>query len=68
MINNLIKIDKQPFIMGEPSTGKSNLVKMLFKSVDSTNYQCFPVQLSYGVKSKTLQQIVESYFEKRNNK
>lgn len=68
IVNYLIKIEKQPIIFGEAATGKSNLIKMIFKSVDSTEYYNFTVQLSYGVKPKTLQSIVESNFEKRNNK
>lgn len=68
LVQNLIKSKKNPLIFGDSSVGKSNLVKLIFKSIGSADYQCFPVQLSYGVKPITLQRIVESYFEKRNNK
>ena len=68
IVQNLIKNDQYPLIIGGICTGKTSLVKMIFKTLDSTKYQCISVNLSYGVKPKSLQEEIEYYFEKRNNK
>lgn len=68
IVQNLIKNDHNPLIIGGVCTGKTSLVKMIFKTLDSTKYQCISVNLSYGIKPKNLQEEIEYYFEKRNNK
>lgn len=68
IIQNLIKANSNPFIIGMTGTGKSSIVnKMIFKTIDS-KYQCIDINLSYGVLPLTLQQLIEYNFEKRNNK
>jgi len=68
IIQNLIKNDNNPLIIGGVCTGKSSIVKMIFKSLDYIKYQFITVNLSYGIKPKSLQEEIEYYFEKRNNK
>ena len=68
IILNMLKNGQSPFILGGVATGKSQIVKMIYNTLELTKYQPFTVNLSYGISSKSLQKEVEVHFEKRNNK
>ena len=68
IIQNLLKYNQNPFILGGVATGKSQIIQMIYNTLELTKYQPFTVNLSYGITSRTLQKLVEMNFERRNNK
>ena len=68
IIQNLLKYNQNPFFLGGVATGKSQIIQMIYNTLELTKYQPFTVNLSYGISAKTLQKSVEIYFERRNNK
>ena len=68
IIQNLLKNNQSPFIIGGIATGKTSIIKMIYNSIERTKYQPFDVTLSYGISTRTLQKCVEVNFERRNNK
>ena len=68
IIQNLLKYNQSPFILGGVATGKTSIIKMIYNSIERTKYQPFEVNLSYAITSKSLQKCVEVNFERRNNK
>ena len=68
IIQNLIKYNKSPFIIGSGSSGKSTIVKSIFKTIDTVKYKCISINCTYNLSPKFMQEVIESNFEKRNNR
>ncbi|MCQ2815651.1 MAG: hypothetical protein MJ252_00145 [archaeon] len=68
IIQYLLRSGVSPFIIGEIGTGKSSIIKMIYAPLDKKVYMPFQINLSYLMSSNQLQKLVETNFEKRNNK
>lgn len=65
-VNVLLEANSQVLLVGHSGVGKTTIIEGILDQIQvSNNVACFTINFSAGTTSNSVQEIVESHFEKR---